>query len=60
MAWGWRMPFLLSAVVVAIGLVLRLKLRESPVFEEEVAKTQRARARADRRRPSATASARSS
>jgi len=36
MAWGWRMPFLLSAVVVVIGLVLRLKLRESPVFEEEV------------------------
>jgi MHS family shikimate/dehydroshikimate transporter-like MFS transporter len=35
-AWGWRMPFLLSAVVVIIGLVLRLRLRESPVFEAEV------------------------
>jgi MFS family permease len=37
LAWGWRMPFLLSAVVVIVGLVLRLKLRESPVFEAEVA-----------------------
>jgi MFS transporter, MHS family, shikimate and dehydroshikimate transport protein len=33
-AWGWRMPFLLSAVVVAVGLVIRMRLAESPVFEE--------------------------
>jgi MFS transporter, MHS family, shikimate and dehydroshikimate transport protein len=34
LAWGWRVPFLLSAVVVVIGLVIRLTVAESPVFEE--------------------------
>lgn len=33
-AWGWRIPFLLSAVVVMLGLVLRSTLKETPVFEE--------------------------
>jgi len=32
--WGWRIPFLLSAGVVAIGLVFRMRLKETPVFEE--------------------------
>lgn len=32
-AWGWRVPFLLSAVLVIIGLVIRLTLMESPVFQ---------------------------
>jgi metabolite-proton symporter len=32
-AWGWRVPFLLSAVLVGIGLFIRLKLAESPEFE---------------------------
>jgi MFS family permease len=31
-AWGWRIPFLASAVLVAFGLVLRLRLDESPEF----------------------------
>ena len=31
-AWGWRIPFLLSIVLVAIGLVIRLRIEESPVF----------------------------
>jgi len=30
--WGWRIPFLLSLVLVAISLYIRLKLRESPIF----------------------------
>jgi len=30
--WGWRIPFLLSAVLVAIALYIRLKLRETPLF----------------------------
>src|SRR5829696_6039969 len=34
LAWGWRMPFLLSAVVVVVGLFIRLRIAESPVFEE--------------------------
>ena len=33
-AWGWRIPFLLSAVLVLIGLYVRLQLEESPVFRE--------------------------
>jgi MFS family permease len=33
-AWGWRVPFLLSAVLVFIGLWVRLSLVESPVFAE--------------------------
>ncbi|NWF27598.1 MHS family MFS transporter [Streptomyces sp. PKU-EA00015] len=33
-AWGWRVPFLASAVLVVIGLVIRLKLEEAPVMEE--------------------------
>lgn len=31
-AWGWRIPFLLSAFLVAISLFIRLRLRESPLF----------------------------
>jgi metabolite-proton symporter len=31
-AWGWRVPFLLSAVMVIIGLYVRLKLIETPAF----------------------------
>lgn len=30
--WGWRLPFLASVVLVAIGLVIRFKVEESPVF----------------------------
>jgi MFS family permease len=32
-AWGWRVPFLLSLVLLAISLWMRLKLSESPVFQ---------------------------
>jgi MFS family permease len=30
--WGWRIPFLLSAVLVGVGLYVRLRVRESPEF----------------------------
>jgi len=33
-SWGWRIPFLLSAVLVLIGLYVRLRLEESPVYQE--------------------------
>ncbi len=33
-AWAWRIPFLASAVLVAIGMFVRLGLAESPVFAE--------------------------
>ena len=32
--WGWRIPFLFSIFVVAIGLLIRLRVPESPVFTE--------------------------
>jgi metabolite-proton symporter len=32
--WGWRIPFLLSAVLVIVGLWVRLSIEESPVFKE--------------------------
>jgi MFS family permease len=33
-AWGWRIPFLLSIILVAISFYIRLKLRESPIFAQ--------------------------
>ncbi|WP_399552294.1 MFS transporter [uncultured Bifidobacterium sp.] len=32
MAWGWRVPFLLSSVLVVVGLVVRVRMEETPVF----------------------------
>lgn len=32
LSWGWRLPFILSIGLVAIGLVIRLKVAESPLF----------------------------
>ncbi|WP_219416807.1 MFS transporter [Pseudonocardia nigra] len=37
-SWGWRIPFLLSAVLVLIGLYVRLSVEESPVFKAAQAK----------------------
>ena len=34
LAWGWRVPFLVSVVLVAIGLFVRLKVLESPIFAQ--------------------------
>jgi MFS family permease len=34
LAWGWRVPFLASIVLVAVGIVIRLRVAESPVFEQ--------------------------
>lgn len=31
-AWGWRIPFLLSAVLVVVSLFIRVRLKESPLF----------------------------
>jgi len=32
LSWGWRVPFLLSAILVAVGLFIRLRILETPVF----------------------------
>ncbi|WP_200302831.1 MFS transporter [Streptomyces adelaidensis] len=34
LTWGWRVPFLLSVVLLACGLFVRLKVTESPLFTE--------------------------
>ncbi len=44
LAWGWRIPFLLSVVLLAIGLYVRLRIAETPVFAELVARQQRSTA----------------
>src|SRR5690349_7582583 len=33
-AWGWRIPFLLSTVLLLISVYIRMQLQESPVFQE--------------------------
>ena len=37
LSWGWRIPFLLSVVVVVVGFIIRRTLDETPAFKEEVA-----------------------
>ena len=34
LAWGWRVPFLISIVLVGIGLMIRLRIMETPAFEK--------------------------
>jgi MFS family permease len=34
LAWGWRIPFLSSAVLVAVGLMIRVGVSESPIFAQ--------------------------
>src|SRR5881397_3577910 len=33
-AWGWRIPFLVSVILVMISLYIRLKMKESPIFSQ--------------------------
>lgn len=42
--WGWRIPFLLSSVMVAIGLYVRLRLVETPVFTRAIERGERVKA----------------
>jgi metabolite-proton symporter len=37
LTWGWRVPFLFSIVLVALGLYIRLGIQETPVFQRLVA-----------------------
>jgi metabolite-proton symporter len=37
-AWGWRIPFLLSAILVALGLYARIQLSETPAFAQLAAR----------------------
>ena len=43
LSWGWRVPFLLSAVLVVVGLWVRIGIAETPVFREALAKAELAK-----------------
>src|SRR5204863_8513479 len=32
LSWGWRVPFLVSVLLVGVGLIIRLRIRETPAF----------------------------
>ncbi|MBH5333835.1 MHS family MFS transporter [Streptomyces pactum] len=52
-SWGWRVPFLLSGVLVLVGMWIRLSVDESPVFKEalERAEERKAQARVEEQPP---------
>src|SRR5262249_33634384 len=37
LSWGWRIPFLFSIVLVLVGIYIRVKLAESPIFAQAIA-----------------------
>ncbi|MEP6883649.1 MAG: MFS transporter [Gammaproteobacteria bacterium] len=43
LSWGWRLPFLASAVLVLVGLYIRLQLVETPAFKRSLAQGERVR-----------------
>jgi metabolite-proton symporter len=43
LVWGWRIPFLLSIVMVALGLYVRVKLHETPIFAKAVERGEKLR-----------------
>ncbi|AIJ23547.1 MFS transporter [Amycolatopsis methanolica] len=42
-SWGWRLPFLASLLLVAVGLVIRLRILETPMFARVVAQQRTSR-----------------
>jgi MHS family shikimate/dehydroshikimate transporter-like MFS transporter len=38
LAWGWRIPFLLSLILVALGIYIRMRVLETPVFSDVLEK----------------------
>jgi MFS family permease len=44
LSWGWRIPFVASAVLVFVGLWVRLKITETPEFKTAVERDERVRA----------------
>lgn len=43
-SWGWRIPFVLSAVLVAVGMWVRLGVTDTPVFKDAMNKAEHAKA----------------
>ncbi|KQV16787.1 MULTISPECIES: MFS transporter [unclassified Kitasatospora] len=50
-AWGWRVPFLLSALLVMVGLWIRLAVDESPLFKQALAASEARKAQAPEQPP---------
>lgn len=50
-SWGWRIPFLLSGVLVVVGLWVRLSVDESPVFKQALERARSRRATAPEKPP---------
>jgi MFS family permease len=48
LAWGWRVPFLLSFVLLGVGMFVRLKVSESPIFKAALEQEQAERDNAQR------------
>ncbi|ABK05195.1 major facilitator superfamily MFS_1 [Arthrobacter sp. FB24] len=48
LAWGWRVPFLLSFVLLGVGMFVRLKVSESPIFKAALEQEKRVQAEAAR------------
>ena len=43
LSWGWRVPFLLSFVLLVVGMFVRLKVSESPIFKAAIEQEKRER-----------------
>lgn len=43
LAWGWRIPFLLSLILIVVGFYIRARVSETPVFSQIAAKSKAAR-----------------
>jgi MFS family permease len=43
-AWGWRIPFLVSAILVGVSVYIRMQLHESPVFQQMKAEGKQSKA----------------
>ncbi|GAA3826533.1 MFS transporter [Brevibacterium ammoniilyticum] len=41
LTWGWRLPFLFSAVLIVVGLFIRLRVSETPAFQQLEAESER-------------------
>lgn len=42
-AWGWRVPFIASALLVLVGLYVRLRIAETPAFRQAISQNERVR-----------------
>lgn len=51
MSWGWRVPFLLSIALLFVGMFIRSRIEETPVFQENQKQQQNAPKTAEQKFP---------